>query len=116
MSSKNRASSRNVEGLITDCLHLLEQSGVLQAIEAKKTGEAQCLIEIRCKPASAASTLPELAAEIERVWLEDLAYPDIEAHTLSTTSDEAIIDFVTASQHGNYYVTGKIVVKLHVVR
>jgi hypothetical protein len=70
------------------------------------------MIEARCEPASSTLTIPEVIAEIERVWMEDLRYLHYEAHVVTHRGYAAALEFVTLPAAGGYYVTGRIVVDI----
>src|SRR5438128_2208494 len=72
----------DVAGMIIDFHEALEQSRALKLRHVKKTGEPDCMIEAHCEPASVALTIPDVVAEVERLWMNDLRYSHQEAHAL----------------------------------
>ncbi len=112
LPAQTRPSSSNLEGLIIDLRYFLEQAGILKVLKVKKTGELYRLIEVRCKLISKPASIAEVAAEVERVWIEDIAYRDFEAHSLYYSSDDLILDFITGTEFPDHYiyVTGSIIV------
>jgi hypothetical protein len=112
VTAKTRPSSRDLEGIMIDLDYFLEQSDVLQVVKRKKTGELHRLIEVRCKLISKSTLISDVAAEIERVWTEYMAYWNFEAHALHFSSDELIFDFITGTQYPDQYIyiTGSIIV------
>lgn len=117
LSAQTRPSSSDLEGIIVDLRYFLEQSGILKVAKVKKTGDLHQLIEVRCKLISKSASIAEIAAFVERVWTEDIAYRDFEAHALHHSSDELILDFITGTRFPNRYtyITGRIMVNTDIV-
>ena len=95
-----------------DLDYFLEQSGVLQVVKRKKTGELHRLIELRCKLISKSTLISDVATEVERVWTEYMAYWNFEAHALKYSDNELDFDFITGTQRPDQYIyiTGSIIV------
>ena len=112
VTAKTRPSSSDLEGIIVDLHHFLQESGVLKVVKVKKTGELDRLIDVRCKLISKSASISDVAAEVERVWTEDIAYRNFEAHALHHSSDGFIFDFITGTQYPDQYIyiTGSIIV------
>lgn len=112
LSAQTRPSSSDLEGIIVDLTYFLEKSDILKVLKVKKTGDLHQLIEVRCKLISRSASIAEVAAFVERVWTEDIAYRDFEAHTLYYSTDELTLDFITGAEFPNryIYVTGRIIV------
>src|SRR5262249_10119582 len=104
------SSGIDLRGMIEDFHHAVDQSPLLTPRSVKKTGDPERMIEARCEPAAEALTIPEVIAEIERVWMEELRYRHFEAHAVIHHDHEVSLDFVTLLESGSFYVTGRIAV------
>jgi hypothetical protein len=104
------SSGDDLEGMVIDFQHSLEQSRLLTQMCVKKTGDPGCMIEATCQPAANTLTIPEIIAEIERLWMEELRYQHFEAHAVGRADYDVTLDFITLCEHGSFYVTGSIAV------
>ena len=95
------SSGVDLQGMIEDFHHSLDQSSFLTLRSVKKTGEPERMIEARCEPASDTLTIPEVIAEIERAWMEELRYSHYEAHVVTHLGYEAALEFVTVPAPGS---------------
>lgn len=112
MADYERYSSTDLAGMITDCQVYLDQSSIIRLAhhEIGRTGDEQVRFITHCEPASLAVNIKEIAAELERIWLNDLRFTE-EAHTVSRTNEEVVLDFVTWwTEPTGTYVTGRFVV------
>src|SRR5229473_1898997 len=103
------SSGDNLEGMMVDFQHSLEQSRLLTRVRVKKTGDPGCMIEATCQPAANTLTIPEIIAEVERLWMEELRYQPFEAHALVRADYKEALEFITVS---GFYVTGRIAVDI----
>jgi hypothetical protein len=104
------SSGLDLRGMLEDFHHALDQSEILALLWVKKTGQPEQMIDARCEPAVDTVTIDVVAAEIERIWREDLRYSSFEAHALFRHDYDVSLDFVTSSGPGSFYVTGRIAV------
>ena len=108
-----RPSSRgNLVGKLADFSHYLEQSRVIIPTRVRKTADIGCRLEATCRPRSPSAAAAEIAAELERIWLEDLRYEDFGVHTMSRSDQEVCLDFITLMEDAGLYVAGCIVVAI----
>jgi hypothetical protein len=110
------SSGDDLKGMIEDFNHALDQSPILTLRRVKKTGAPDRMIEALCEPATDALTIPEIVAEVERIWMDELRYRHHEAHALSQRDYEVWLDFVTLSDPGSFYVTGRIAVDVRKIQ
>jgi hypothetical protein len=103
-------SGDDLEGMMMDFQHFLEGSNLLAQVGIKKTGDPGCMIEATCQPAAKTLTIPEIIAEIKRLWMEELRSPHFEAHAVGRADYDVTLDFITLCEHGSFYVTGSIAV------
>lgn len=104
-------SGANLTGMLQDFWHALETSPVLTAVNVKKTGDPNQIIAASCvavAPAQAA----EVAAELERLWTQQLCYQPSEVHTLSVCSDKVVLEGITTLDESSYFVTAQITVRI----
>src|SRR5437867_6564621 len=116
MAQSVPSSGHNLEGMMIDFQHSLEQSRLLTRVRVKKTGDPGCMIEATCQPAANTLTIPEIIAEVERLWMEELRYQEFEAHALVRADYHESLEFVTESGPGGFYVTGRIAVDIREVQ
>jgi len=111
-------ASTDVSGMVMDCQASLAQSALLRLARRKakkKTGDEETMLVVWCEPASAMVTIEDIAAELERIWLNDLRFTE-EAHTISRSDEGVVLAFVTWwPETTGSYVTGQIVVNIHLL-
>src|SRR5262245_17882327 len=100
MAQSFPSSGVDLQGMIEDFHHTLDQSRLLTLRSVKKTGNPERMIEARCEPAADSLTIPEVIAEVERVWMAELRYSHYEAHAVIHHDYEVSLDFVTLSESG----------------
>lgn len=105
-------SGKNFQGSVTDFDYYLDQSDIIRLVKLRKTGELDALLEARCEARFLSNAASEIIPEVERIWVDHLAYRDFEAHTINVIDDEVVMDFVSVAGSSNYYVTGRIIVKM----
>ncbi len=106
-------ASTDVSGMVMDCQAYLAQSTLLRLARRKtkrKTGDEETMLVVWCEPASTMVTLEDIAAELERIWLNDLRFTE-EAHAIIRSDEDVVLAFVTWwPETTGSYVTGQIVV------
>ena len=110
MASGQRYSSANLDGMVADIDHYLGNAALFDRIRVKKTGDRRCLLVVRCRPASPGISPRQVAAELERIWTEDLRFEYQAAHVLQVNDDTVTLRFVTQWDPGGLYVTGSVIV------
>lgn len=83
------ASSSHLSAFALDLHHALEQTGRFAKIAIKKTGQPQCLLEVKASLTDAASAPAEIGALLENVWRE-VEYDGGENSYKITHSQEAV--------------------------
>jgi hypothetical protein len=112
MAQGTPGSRDDLEGMMIDFQHSLDQSRLLTRVHLKKTGDPDCMIETTCQPAAETLAISEVVAEIERLWMEELRYHQFEAHAIHRADYQEALDFITVGEHGGSYVTGRIAVDI----
>ena len=100
----------DLEAMIADSRRAIEASPILAFGGIRKTGTPVHQIEVECKPRDPATPPETVAAEITRIWLEQLCYDDFEAHAIDTTDNAVVLDFLTVAREPRLFATGMIVV------
>ncbi|MDQ3547717.1 MAG: hypothetical protein M3439_02760 [Chloroflexota bacterium] len=100
----------DLEAMIADCRRAAEASPLFWAVAIRKTGTPVHQIEVECRPRDPATTPDTIASEITRIWLEQLAYDDFEAHAIIASDHAIVLDFLTVARGPRIFATGMIVV------
>jgi|GEM_PF-2866473 len=99
------ASSSHLSAFALDLHYALEQTGRFSSIVIKKTGQSQCLLEVKCSLTDASSQPSEIGELLESVWRE-VEYAGGENTCQIAYSQEAVeLWFSTAE---GVRVTGRI--------
>jgi hypothetical protein len=102
----------DLAGMYHDIEAYLSGSALLGGVEVRETGEAGNMLVGTCRAAVAAVAPEQVAAELERIWLERLRYGYREAHELTIEPRAVTLRFITQIDPGAFYVTGSLVAAL----
>jgi hypothetical protein len=103
-------SGANLDGMAADIVYHLGNAAVFDRIRVKKTGDRRRLLVVRCRPAGRDISTQQVAAELERIWTEDLRLEHQAAHVLQVKDETVTLRFVTHEHPGGLYVTGSVIV------
>lgn len=107
-------SGDDLVGMVMDCQACVDQSRTLRFARhrtRKASHQESGTIVVRCEPALDSLTIEEIAAELERMWCDDLRFSG-EAHAISLVDGEVVLTFVTWWTGAGAFVTGSIVVEV----
>jgi hypothetical protein len=110
MANGQPSSGANLDGMAADILYHLGNAAVLDRIRVKKTGDRRGLLVVRCRPVDRDISTQQVAAELERIWTEDLRLKHRAAHVLQVKDETVTLRFVTQGHPGGLYVTGSVIV------
>jgi len=100
----------DLEAMIADCRRAVEASSLFASVAIRKTGTPVHQIEVECQPRDPATPPETITIEITRIWLEQLAYDDFEAHAITSSDHAIVLDFLTVARGPRIFATGMIVV------
>ncbi len=100
------SSGGNLEGMLEDFSHFLNESDIFTRVSVKKTGDPDHLLVAVCKTHA---SLKSAAREMARIWTDYLSYRYSEFHTVSLSPDSATLDGITAVDSSSYFVTAQII-------
>jgi hypothetical protein len=110
MANGQPYNSADLDGMTADIHYYLGTAGLFDRIGVKKTGDRRDLLVIRCRPASPGISPQQVAAQLERIWTQDLRFEHQAAHDLQVNDDTVTLRFVTQWAPGGLYVTGSVIV------
>jgi hypothetical protein len=110
MASGRPYHSADLDGMTADIQYHLGNAALFDRIRVDKTGDRHRLLVVRCRPASPGISLQQVAAELERIWTQDLRFEHQAAHDLQVNDDTVTLRFVTQWAPGGPYVTGSVIV------
>ncbi|GAB3884491.1 MULTISPECIES: hypothetical protein [Microbispora] len=102
------SSGADLDGMAMDFDAYLWHSPLIREVSVRRTGDTNNLIAATCWTVPGSSTV-EIAAELERIWLQDLSYRHFEAHMITADERAVRLDAVTQIAPDDFYVTAAIV-------
>ncbi|MFI7534216.1 hypothetical protein [Streptosporangium sp. NPDC049376] len=105
------SAGHDLDGMMVDFDIYLRQSPLMKKVRVRGTDDPGGLVVATCRSASGRSA-EEIAAELERIWHEDLKYCHFDAHTLTLGDGEVRLNGVTQISPDGFYVTAAIVVTM----
>jgi hypothetical protein len=102
----------DLETMIVESRRAVEASPLFASAVVRKTGTRYRQIEVECRLANRLTPHRRIAAEITRIWLEELRFDDFEAHAVAATDTAIMLDYLTVARAPRLYATGMIVVSL----
>lgn len=112
MAQSSPARGEDLAHMIQEFRLAFERSLLFRLLWVKETGEPDRIIEAWCEPAADTVTIPEAIAQIERIWMEELCYPHLEAHIIVPADYDISLHFSTVSASGGFHLTGQIAVDI----
>jgi hypothetical protein len=111
MARTLRGTGGNVTGMEADILHGIDLSAVLSLVDIKRTGDADHMIRVRCRPKALGIPSKVLSADLERLWMEWPRYQDgFEAHRLVVSGEQVVLEGITLPLNRAYFITVQVVV------
>jgi hypothetical protein len=101
------SSGDKLAGLSVDAEHYLSQSGILEEVSVRQTGEPECLLAIQATVTSRAQSLQDVSTTLRRAWAA-LASSAFEASSCAWYQDATVLRFVTVMK-GGVFVSGEVV-------
>ncbi|MEU7452275.1 hypothetical protein [Streptosporangium roseum] len=110
MGESSPSDGHDLDGMSMDFDGYLWHSRLITEVAVRLTGDTDNLIMATCWIAPGCSTV-EIAAELERIWLQDLRYQYFEAHMITSGERGVRLDVVTQIAPDDFYVTAAVVVE-----
>lgn len=110
--ASRRYTGGSVAGLAIDCHFLIDQSSLIEPVDVKKPGDPLLMLDVTCRPRHPGTAPADLAAELERVWLDDLCLASSEEHAITVSEEDITLDFVTLAGDNGPYATDRITIDL----
>lgn len=105
MASSVQSRGDDFLGMQIDFDAYLEMTDVLDDVVVRPTGDVVSLLQVTAR-GRAGVPIGRIAAELEWVWLSELRYRYLEAHTIRSAESTVTLDFVTQIGSPGFYVTG----------
>ncbi|HYC58592.1 MAG TPA: hypothetical protein VEK79_03420 [Thermoanaerobaculia bacterium] len=99
----------DLTGFVIDADHALSGEETFENVEIVSTDRSENLLEITATAPLSMATLQDVAEALKRAW-QFMAYPDLQATSITWHREATVMRFVTAGARGQLCVTGRVII------